>query len=225
MGLILCIETSTKACSTALCRDGSIIASEFLFTGEYLHAESLNPMISDLLSGSSIAFNQLDAIAISQGPGSYTGLRIGTSTAKGLCFALDIPLIAIDTLQLIAIAAKQEQPASRYIALMDARRMEVYTKKFDANLQAITKAEALILDENSFSDFEKESLTVFCGDGALKAKSLFEKSNFIFLPEIHPKAEYMGELAEEKFSIGQFEDTAYFEPFYLKEFHTPQPKS
>src|SRR5690606_34019789 len=153
--------------------------------------------------------------------GSYTGLRIGTSTAKGLCFALDIPLISVDTL---LVLAKQVNQKALIIPMIDARRMEVYTAIFDANHQRTTPTQALVIDENSFAEIFDEA--IFIGDGAVKCKEILNRDNFNFLDEIrYPSAREMSEISFEKFQKKEFEDIAYFEPFYLKEFFTGAKKS
>ena len=163
----------------------------------------------------------LDAIAVSAGPGSYTGLRIGVSTAKGLCYAIGCKLIAIDTLKIIATSLQQDIPANAIICpLIDARRMEVYTAMFDSNLNEISPAEAKIIDETSFSDIN--SPIYFCGSGAEKCSTVIKNPNAQFFTSVQPTANMMVSLAENAYSNNQFEDVAYYEPFYLKEFYTPQ---
>ncbi len=163
----------------------------------------------------------LDAVAVSSGPGSYTGLRIGVSTAKGLCYALGCKLIALNTLKIIATALRQNEPANAIICpLIDARRMEVYTAMYDWNLNEISPAEAKIIDENSFTDIDRP--IYFCGSGAEKCSKIIQNPNAHFDITIKPIANMMVELAEKAYSNQQFEDIAYYEPFYLKEFYTPQ---
>jgi tRNA threonylcarbamoyladenosine biosynthesis protein TsaB len=163
----------------------------------------------------------LDAVAVSAGPGSYTGLRIGVSTAKGLCYAIGCKLIAIDTLKIIATSLQQDIPANAIICpLIDARRMEVYTAMFDSNLNEISPAEAKIIDETSFSDINCP--IYFCGSGAEKCSTVIKNPNAQFFTSVQPTANMMVSLAENAYRNNQFEDVAYYEPFYLKEFYTPQ---
>ncbi|MBX7095095.1 MAG: tRNA (adenosine(37)-N6)-threonylcarbamoyltransferase complex dimerization subunit type 1 TsaB [Flavobacteriales bacterium] len=221
MSTILCIETSTKACSVALGEGSTFVAGKFIYTGEFTHAERLNPLIEDLLAENGKSFADLDAIAVSSGPGSYTGLRIGVSTAKGLCYALSIPLISIDSLSLIAKEAMRQHPGAEfYVAMMDARRMEVFSSVYSSDGTCIQPAEAKILDENSFPSLSGN--TVFAGDGSDKFKPIQTHPQAVFLTGIHPMAEHMIADAFKKLSSGQIENTAYFEPFYLKEFYSPK---
>lgn len=223
MKTILCIETSTKACSSALCNENGLLAASFLHTGSFTHAESLNPMILELMEQSGVRFSDLSAVAVSEGPGSYTGLRIGVSSAKGICYAAGIPLIAIDTLSLMALKAARTMKEGEWVyPMIDARRMEVYTALFDHHLHKIGNTSAMLLDENSFSSIPVTQQLVLCGDGAEKCKTLFsDRENIRFADNIHPDAEEMCGLAFEKFLRSEFVDTAYFEPNYLKEFYSP----
>ena len=181
----------------------------------YSHAEKLHVFIEECIKESNISFKDLSAIAVSQGPGSYTGLRIGVSAAKGLCFALDLPLIAVDTLQVLA--SKLSISDGVIIPMIDARRMEVYSAIFNSKLEKIREVQAEILTESSF---EEISETIhFVGDCAEKAKTVLTKSNFIFHEEIiYPSANEMSELSYNKFQENKLEDVAYFEPYYLKDF-------
>jgi tRNA threonylcarbamoyladenosine biosynthesis protein TsaB len=181
----------------------------------YSHAEKLHVFIEECIKESNITFKDLSAIAVSQGPGSYTGLRIGVSAAKGLCFALDLPLIAVDTLQVLA--SKLSISEGVIIPMIDARRMEVYSAIFNSKSEKIREVQAEILTENSF---EEISETIhFVGDCAEKAKTVLTKSNFIFHEEIiYPSANEMSELSYKKFQENKLEDVAYFEPYYLKDF-------
>lgn len=220
MANILLIETSAETCSVAIACDGKIINSQM--SDEAMQHASHLPLYVEaavkLLKEQGIA---LDAVAVSGGPGSYTGLRIGVSTAKGLCYALGCKLIAVDTLKVIATAFKQSKPANMVICpLIDARRMEVYTTMYDCALNEISPAEAKIIDENSFSDIDRP--IYFCGSGAEKCSKVIQNPNAKFDTTVKPLATMMGELAEEAYRDNQFEDVAYYEPFYLKEFYTPQ---
>lgn len=214
---ILNIETSTKNCSVSLAKDGKIIALKEIAEQNFTHSEKLHLFIDEVIKKAGISYKDLSAMALSKGPGSYTGLRIGTSTAKGLCFALDIPLIALDSLEILAKQVNLDN--GLIIPMIDARRMEVYTAIFDQNHNKISETKALVIDENSFSDISEK--TCFIGDGAEKCKEVLTKENFIFLPEIiYPSANEISELSYQKFQQKAFEDIAYFEPFYVKEFFT-----
>lgn len=215
MSLILNIETATKNCSVALSHNGKTVLCKEISGQGYSHAEKLHVFINEVISESGRAFADLQAVAVSRGPGSYTGLRIGVSAAKGLCFALGIPLISIDTLKVLAASAKVTDGV--VIPMLDARRMEVYSSVFSPDLTEIRKTEAEILTEDSFSDIGQTAY--FLGDANEKAKSVLTKSNFVFLDEIvFPSASEMSALSFDKFQKNEFEDVAYFEPFYLKDF-------
>jgi tRNA threonylcarbamoyladenosine biosynthesis protein TsaB len=188
LSYILNIETATKNCSVALAKEGKTILSKEIAEEGYSHAERLHVFIEEIIQESGITFNDLSAIAVSQGPGSYTGLRIGVSAAKGLCYALNIPLIAIDTLQVLASQARVSE--GLIAPMIDARRMEVYSAIFNPNLENQRATAAEIIAENSFEDFQ-ETL-YFVGDCAEKCKAVLTKENFIFLEEIkYPSAKEM----------------------------------
>lgn len=181
----------------------------------YSHAEKLHVFIDEILKEAGITFQQLKAIAVSKGPGSYTGLRIGISAAKGLCYALQIPLISLDTLQVLA--QKVIQTDGLIVPMIDARRMEVYSAVFDANHSKLKEVQAEILTEESYADVAGK--VYFVGDCQDKCKSVLTKSNFVFLPEVvFPSANEMSLLSYKKLVAADFEDVAYFEPFYLKDF-------
>ncbi len=213
--LILNLETSTKNCSVSLSNNGKTIICKELSDAGFSHAEKLHLFIEEVLLESKLTFKDLSAIAVSKGPGSYTGLRIGVSAAKGLCFALDIPLISVDTLQVLASQAEVENGI--IIPMIDARRMEVYSAIFNKNQTKIREVQAQILDENSFSEIDET--IYFVGDCNEKAKTVLTKDNFVFLDDkIYPSANEMSKLSFKKFENNDFEDVAYFEPFYLKDF-------
>ena len=221
MALILVIETATKNCSLALCENGITIESIDYNDGNFSHAEKLHVFIEEILSKSDREFKDLNAIAVSKGPGSYTGLRIGVSACKGLCFGLNIPLIAIETLEILARTYLVENKISEQdllIPMLDARRMEIYTAVFDSQFNKIKETEALILQNNSFDEFLSKSSCHFIGDGAEKSEHLFEGENTSFTPSTYPSAKVMAQSVEQKFIAQKFEDTAYFEPYYLKDF-------
>ena len=215
MSYILNLETATKNCSVALAKEGKTILSKEIAEEGYSHAERLHVFIEEIIKEAGISFQDLVAIAVSQGPGSYTGLRIGVSAAKGLCFALNIPLLAIDTLQVLA--AQAQVSSGLIVPMLDARRMEVYRAVFTHNFEKTRAVEAEVLTENSFEDLE-ETL-YFVGDCAEKAKTVLTKANFVFLEEIvYPSAKEMSWLSFEKFKNNDTVDVAYFEPYYLKDF-------
>ena len=215
MTYILNLETATKNCSVSISQDGKTILCKEMAEAGYSHAEKLHVFIEESLKESKLSFNDLSAIAVSQGPGSYTGLRIGVSAAKGLGFALNLPLISVDTLQVLASQLSITEGV--IIPMIDARRMEVYSAIFTSKWDKIREVQAEILTENSF---EGVSETIhFVGDCAEKAKTVLTNANFIFHEEIiYPSANEMGVLSYQKFQQNEFEDVAYFEPYYLKDF-------
>lgn len=215
MAYILNIETATKNCSVALAKDGeTLFCSEISDLG-YSHAEKLHVFIEEILGKAAIAPKDLNAIAISSGPGSYTGLRIGVSAAKGLCFALDIPLISVDTLTSLASQVNRENGV--VIPMIDARRMEVYSAVFDSKNKMIRKVEAEIITETSFNEFTET--VYFIGDSNEKVKQILTNDNFVFIDDTkYPSAKDMSVISYQKFQEKNFEDLAYFEPYYLKDF-------
>lgn len=221
--MILQIETATTSCSVALTKDGEVISVKQI-NERNTHAEVITLFIDELVAVAGVAYNQLDAIAVSSGPGSYTGLRIGVSTAKGLCFALDRPLIAIETLEAMAYGILNRD---RYIPesdillcpMIDARRMEVFTVVFNSKGERIVPTKAEIIDENSFNELLKNNKILFFGDGAEKCHAVLgENPNAMFFPAFVNSAADLTKKALEKFNNKQFEDVAYFEPYYLKDF-------
>ena len=214
---ILNIETSTKACSVSLQSNDNLVLSKESVTENFSHSEKLLTFISELIDDSPIQLSQLSAVAVSMGPGSYTGLRIGVSTAKGLCYGLNIPLISISTLQAMSIGMSTQKKGALYCPMIDARRMEVYSAIFDINNNQIRKIQADILDSDSYTRELKETV-VFFGDGCEKARQVIQNENAIFVSNFHPSANYMLQLSYKKFLESDFEDLAYFEPFYLKDF-------
>lgn len=219
---ILNIETATKNCSVTLAKNGVTISYREIAEEGYSHAEKLHVFIEEIISESKITFQDLNAIAVSQGPGSYTGLRIGVSAAKGLCYALNIPLIAIDTLQ--SLAAQIETTDGIIIPMIDARRMEVFSASYDKNLNTLKSVAAEIITEESYVDQEDE--IHFVGDGASKCKEFLNKSNFIFHDEIiYPSAKQMSLLSFEKHKKSDIVDVAYFEPLYVKDFMIMKKKT
>lgn len=216
MAYILNIETATTNCSVSLSKEGETLVLKEDNSLEYSHAESLHVFIDEALKSAHLEPKQIDAIAVSKGPGSYTGLRIGVSAAKGLCYALNIPLISLNTLQSLAHQINCDDGI--IIPMLDARRMEVYSAIYDSKYQEIRVTEAEILGENSFITYLEKSKVYFIGNGVEKAKTLIHHPNAIFIDEKLPSASEMGRLSYHKYKKSDFEDVAYFEPFYLKEF-------
>lgn len=215
MDYILNIETSTKNCSVSIAKGGETIICKEIAEEGYSHAERLHVFIEESLKEAGIAYEDLSAIAVSQGPGSYTGLRIGVSAAKGLCFALDIPLIAVDTLKVLASQATIS--SGLIVPMIDARRMEVYSAIFNSKLEQVRDVQAEIISEDSFENLQE--IIYFVGDCAEKCKAILTKGNFVFLEEIkYPSAKEMSALSYEKYKKNDTVDVAYFEPFYLKDF-------
>lgn len=222
----LLIETATPVCSVALVLDG-ILAGLKESTKKNSHAEVLTAFIQELMEVNELDVGGLDVIAVSKGPGSYTGLRIGVSVAKGLCYAGDKPLIAINTLESMAAGAIHSTDSKNdalYCPMIDARRMEVYCALFDASGKEIRETKAEIIEEGSFKEYLGKQAVVFFGDGAEKCREVLSHSNAVFLNEFAPSAANMIPLVQERFSQKQFEDVAYFEPFYLKDFVAGVPK-
>jgi tRNA threonylcarbamoyladenosine biosynthesis protein TsaB len=212
---ILNIETATKNCSVSLAKNGETILCREIAEQGYSHAEKLHVFIEEILKETGITVRDLKAISVSKGPGSYTGLRIGVSTAKGLCYALEIPLISVDTLQVLAKKATVEN--GFIVPMIDARRMEVYSAVFDNKYSKIMEVQAEVLTEDSYAEMTKP--VYFIGDCQEKCKTVLTKDNFRFIPEIiFPSANEMSALSYDKFIKNEFEDVAYFEPFYLKDF-------
>ena len=212
---ILHLETATKVCSVALSKNGKLIGLKETEEEGYSHGENLNCFIEDVIQKEGISLNQLSAISLASGPGSYTGLRIGAATAKGLCYALEIPLIAIDALLALTEIAREVYPDKVLCPLIDARRMEVYNSFFDENNHLIKEISADIIDENSYTQFEP---FVFFGDGAEKLVEVWNNKNCVADLSIKSSAQGQVKLAFEKFKAQAFEDVAYWEPFYLKDF-------
>ncbi|WP_421917822.1 tRNA (adenosine(37)-N6)-threonylcarbamoyltransferase complex dimerization subunit type 1 TsaB [Marinifilum sp.] len=232
MALLLNIETSTAVCSVALGKDGKLLALKENKEG-MKHASNLTIFVENILNENNLTIADLDGVAISMGPGSYTGLRIGVSTAKGICYGAGIPLIAVSTLQSMTKALHDTSNVSDslinkekalYCPMIDARRMEVYTAFYNSNAKLIREISADIIDENSFADELSNNEIVFFGDGSSKCKGVIKSENGIFLDNINATALGMVELAENKFKNNELEDVAYFEPFYLKDFVATNPK-
>lgn len=218
---MLLLETAAEICSVALCRDRDILSLRSS-SEPRVHAAELAVYIGEVLRENKITAQELDAVAVSKGPGSYTGLRIGVATAKGLCYAVNKPLISVVTLQSMALNYIQKHPETAQdtvlLPMLDARRNEVYAAGYTVKGALIHPVEAIILDENSFSSMTKQQVIVM-GDGAQKAEKLISaKQGFTYDTIFRQSAAGMKEPAYEKFMAGEFEDVAYFEPYYLKEF-------
>jgi len=218
--MILQIETATTVCSVALANRGEVIAFKEI-DQRNVHAEVITVFIDEILKSAGIKYNELDAVAVSSGPGSYTGLRIGVSTAKGLCYALDKPLIAVETLEAMAdgLITGGTDEGILLCPMIDARRMEVYTALFDAAGNRIQATTAEIIDENSFAAQLEQNKILFFGDGAPKCReTLSGNTNALFIGNFANSAAHLTKKAYQKFQAGQFEDVAYYEPYYLKDF-------
>ena len=220
--MILCLETATPSCSVALVHNGEVLACEEDPKGQN-HSEKITLFIDKVMKKAGVSYNQLDAVAVSMGPGSYTGLRIGVSTAKGICYAVSKPLIAVETLHAMAYGVEtfpETSPTTCLrIPMIDARRMEVYAAIFDENVNKIKDTEAIIIDENSFSDLKKDHHLYLFGDGADKCAELFASDDKItVIKDFYCSAKYMNVIAQQKLDNKDFVDVAYFEPFYLKDF-------
>lgn len=229
MALILNIETATTVCSVSIAKDGELLTVKEI-NGDYSHSENLTLFIQDVCLQANIKLSDIDAIAVSKGPGSYTGLRIGVSTAKGLCYSLNKPLIAIHTLQHLALSVsekfrshpKYDQNTSAttlFCPMLDARRMEVYCAIYDSSNKEIVPTAAEIIDEHSFTELFRSHRLIFFGNGACKCKNVLSiNTNAVFIDDVTLSSTNMISLSERAFSNKKFEDIAYFEPFYLKDF-------
>lgn len=220
------IETSTNVCSVALSNNGSTIFSIANNDGQN-HAAMLSLFIQQAIEKAAESNLKLDAVAVSEGPGSYTGLRIGVSTAKGLCYGYEIPLIAVNTLEILCTEAVKKQSIEENALLcpmIDARRMEVYTAIYTSSLNLKQDTTPEIITEKSFADFLEKNTVYFLGNGAEKCSSVITHTNARFIANVEPLAENMIMLAEKKYRARDFADVAYFEPFYLKEFQATTPK-
>jgi tRNA threonylcarbamoyladenosine biosynthesis protein TsaB len=233
MEIILCIETATPVCSVALGRDGVLLGVKELSEG-YVHSEMLLPFIAGLLNETGVRKKEISAVSVSAGPGSYTGLRIGISAAKGLCYALDVPLISVPTLEAmaygmrnkLATAGRETKDSLLFCPMIDARRMEVYTALYDSALQEVLPVQAMVVSDDSFSDYFGKHQIMFAGDGSKKCEPVLgNKVGADFSTEVLASAASMIELSFEKFRNSRFENLALFEPFYLKEFRSGTPST
>ena len=216
MALILNIETTTTNCSVSLSKERETLFLKEDYNSNFSHAESLHLFIDDVITLAKIKPSQIDAIAVSKGPGSYTGLRIGVSAAKGLCFSLDKPLISVSTLELLSHQVKID--CGCIVPMLDARRMEIYSAIFDKNHSQIREIQAQILEETSFLNELEKGKVYFIGNGVEKTKTIIKHENAVFIEHKLPSANEMGALSFEKYKKNEFENVAYFEPFYLKDF-------
>ena len=216
--MLLCIETSGKNCSVALFEGLQLVSIREVHTEQFSHSENLHVFIEQVLKESNLHPKAIKAIAISAGPGSYTGLRIGVATAKGLCYGWDIPLIALPTLRILAEQVTYEFTDIEYIIpMIDARRMEVFTAVYSHDFSPILGERSEILTESTFDTYLNKGKTIFLGDGITKFQAICKHKNAYFWENKFPSAKQMGRLALEKYQAQAFEDIAYFEPFYLKE--------
>ncbi len=224
--LILSLDTSTRGCSVAVHQGGLLMACYTLFTDKS-SSGMLTTLIQNTVEHAGFELKDIDVVAVAKGPGSYTGLRIATSTAKGLCFALDKPLVSVNTLEAMAMQLSGLLPSDYLLcSMIDARRMEVFCAIFDQNLNPIQSTQALVIDENSFSELLEKQKIVFFGDGADKCKTMLEANpNAVFVKnQIYPSAQTVGQLAQKAIDNQQFENIETFEPFYLKDFVGTTPR-
>ncbi len=219
MTYILCIETSTTNCSVSLSKDGELLLLEEDYDTTYSHAERLHNFIDKIVKNAGLSFDMLSAVSISKGPGSYTGLRIGVSAAKGLCFALDIPLISVPTLDSLAMQVNKEAEVC-IVPMIDARRMEVYSAIFSGEYYQIRETKAEILTETSYADYLQKGKVYFIGNGVEKFSMLCNHDNAVFIQNKLPSAKEMVTYSYHKFLKKDTEDVSYFDPYYLKDFVT-----
>ena len=233
MALILNIETSTEVCSVALAKNGKLLFKKESVEGMN-HSRMLTVFIEEIFAENNIQINTIDAVAVSKGPGSYTGLRIGVSVAKGLCYGLNIPLISINSLEMLSVYAAQnlaeyKLPEDGIPVLLcpmtDARRMEVYTSLYNLQGEELKPVTAEIIDEQFLSDWLENHKILFFGNGAEKCKSTIKHKNAFFKGPVITSAQFMQSISEEKFNNNEFENVAYFEPFYLKNFVATIPEN
>lgn len=225
--MILCIETSTLNCSVALFQDGKCLASKEERGSGFVHGERLHILIDELLKEVGVKPDALTAVGVTKGPGSYTGLRIGVSAAKGLCFTLGIPMYSVTSTEVLASAVLESEKVTdndRILALLDARRMEVYSNLFDSTGASVGEIAAEIVESNTFENREGDGVVWLCGDAQEKLMEVLSREPYRFTECVYPSARFMGPLIEDKITSGLAEDVAYFEPFYLKEFVAGTPR-
>lgn len=216
MAVILNLETASTNCSVSLARDGKLLALKEQNSASYSHSEQLHLFIQEAMQQAGLSLDAFDAVSVSKGPGSYTGLRIGVSAAKGLCFALDIPLIAVPTLR--ALASQVQVSEGVLIPMLDARRMEVYSAVFSYRFEAIRETRAQIIGADSFSEYLEKGPVYLIGNGAVKCRELLQHPNIVFRDSLFPSAKELAALSYDLYRDARFEDAAYFEPYYLKDF-------
>ena len=225
MAIILSLETSSRICAVALHKNAELLALAEIHQDQ-AHASKLALLIDDIIRIADVGMNSIDAVAVSSGPGSYTGLRIGTSTAKGLCYALSVPLIAVGTLELMASQVSLNNQLKMVLCpMIDAGRMEVYCSLFNADGEMLHPVEARIIDETSFVDDLNTRPILFFGSGAGKCRQVISHVNAFFMDNIYPSAGHLGKMASIRHEAGQTEDLFGFEPFYLKEFKAKLPRN
>ncbi len=230
MATILCMETGSTTCSVALGSESGVIGFREVSDAN-IHASALPVLIEELIRETGFELGNIDAIAVSMGPGSYTGLRIGVSLAKGMCYALHKPLIAVGSLEAMVtgvgefINMESINNNSLLSPMIDARRMEVYTQLFNRKGEMLSEVKALVVETDTFSDLLKKNTVVFFGSGASKCQQVIGNSGAIFVEHFKPSARYLLPLAQKKFRDELFEDIAYFEPYYLKDFVPTRPKN
>lgn len=218
MPVILSLETSTDVCSVAL-HDNHTLISQAEIHEPQSHAAQLALLVQQSIDQAGVVLKDIDAVAIASGPGSYTGLRIGTSTAKGLCYALDVPLITVGSLELLAFQGSAINSSNALLCpMIDARRMEVYCLVADPQLRILSPVEARVIDEASFSELLAADKVLFFGNGSGKCKEILRHPNALFEDAVYPRASALGVLGAQKFAAGEFADLVHFKPFYLKEF-------
>lgn len=224
MAKILCADTSSQLCSVSIFNKDKLV-DNINSKIERSHSKLLLKLIDSILIKNNLSVKDLDAFSIAKGPGSYTGLRIGVSTVKGLCYSLEKPLIGINTLEILSISAKEKIIDTDYnlCPMIDARRMEVFTKLLNENLEVVGEDKALILEENSFNNFKNKTIYFF-GDGSYKFKKISNDKNHNFLKNIESNSQFMGYLSYKKYLDKDFEDISLFEPFYVKDFHLVKKK-
>lgn len=226
MAKILCIETSTTVCSVALAEDEKLLGLEEI-SGVNSHSSHLAVCIDKLMKKTGTVFTELKAVAVSEGPGSYTGLRIGVSTAKGICFGMDIPLIAVGTLESLMqmyFVQNQTHSDTLYFPMIDAKRMEVYTQVFQSDGKKQSDTFPLVFEPHSFDDYLNKKRVVLFGEGSVKAKEIYSSAKIVVVDSVFVSAVGLIHPAYKKFTAGDFVDLAYFEPYYLKEFVAGLPK-
>lgn len=224
MAFILSLETSTAVCSVAVHEEERLLATLEIHR-EQSHASKLAVLVDEVFALAGVKVDQVNAVVISSGPGSYTGLRIGTSTAKGICYSVGIPLIAVGTLDLLAAQVKRINTMRAYLCpMIDARRMEVYCQLIDADGRTVEPVQAKVIEANSFEEYLNNAPIIFFGNGAAKCRPMIQHSNAVFVDDVYPSAETLGKIGFGKYQRNQVEDLIHFEPYYLKEFMIKKPR-